>query len=201
MAIALKLPEQVAVQYFACKEDNTYDICYYNKYDLQPSSYKFLLKNKSFQIEADSDEKTTAAMRTFDLDFLKEYLEQVKPDLNEALKAAVWIGFTEAVKLLVSDDRVDPSARDNEALALASQEGNSEIVKLLLSDARFDPSAHDNEAIIAASHEGRLVIAKLLLSDDRVDPSARDNAALVSAARFGHSEILKLLKSHPRFRA
>ena len=131
-------------------------------YMLKPSSLKFLFKNKRFQVEATSDAKTFAAFRTLDLDFLKKYLEQAKQDLNYALRQAASCGFTDAVKLLVSDDRVDPSARHNWALVLASRNGHLEIVKLLLSDARVDPSARDNGALRFASRNGHLEIVKLL---------------------------------------
>ncbi len=138
MAKALKLPQQVAVQYFACdRSSDIYNILYLDFYDLQPSSYKFLLKNKMFQIEADSYQKTWAAIRTLDLDFVKKYLEQVEPDLNLALEVAAGWGFTDAVKLLLSDDRVDPSAQDNSALRSASRNGHLEIVKLIKSHPRF----------------------------------------------------------------
>ena len=47
-----------------------------------------------------------------------KYLEQVQPDLNFALRAAIECGLTDAVNLLLSlsDTRVDPSAQSNEAL-------------------------------------------------------------------------------------
>jgi hypothetical protein len=170
MAKALKLPEQVAVQYFACDRSDMEDILYEDFYDLQPSSFELLLKNKSFQTEADLYEMTCAAIRTLDLDFLKKYLEQVKPDLNYALVAAAGWGFTDAVKLLLSYSQVDPSARDNWALLWASQNGHLEIVKLLLADDRVDPSAQNSRALVYASQEGHLEIVKLLLLDDRVDP-------------------------------
>jgi len=163
MAEALRIPEQVAVQYFAFDSRDIYAICYHNFKDLQPSSYKFLLKNKSFQIIADSDEKTSAAIRTLDLDLLKKYLEQVTLDLNEALVEAALSGFTDAVKLLLSDYGVDPSARDNEALHLASQNGHLEIVKLLESHPRFrdvpledsdsDSFLSENESSLAESDD------------------------------------------------
>jgi ankyrin repeat protein len=54
------------------------------------------------------------------------------------LKAAAYCGFTDAVKLLLSDDRVDPSSQDNLALISASKNGHSEIVKLLQSHPRFE---------------------------------------------------------------
>jgi hypothetical protein len=82
MAKALLIPEQVAVQYSAFDMKDICDILYKDFYDLQPSSFKFLLKNKSFQIRATSYEKTTAAIRTLDLDFVKKYIDQVKPDLS-----------------------------------------------------------------------------------------------------------------------
>jgi ankyrin repeat protein len=197
-AKALKLPEQVAVQYFACDRFDLYDICY-NIYDIQPSSFKFLLKNKCFQIRAKSHEKTRAAMRTLDLDLVMKYLEQVKPDLNDALEEAAWWGFTDAVKLLLSDYGVDPSARGNYALFCAyHQVCHLEIVKILLLDARVDPSAWDNAALIDASLTGHLEIVKLLLSDDRVDPSAQNNRALAAAAQKGHLEIVTILLADDR---
>jgi hypothetical protein len=199
MAKALLIPEQVAVQYFACDGSDVWKILYKDFYDLQPSSFKFLLKNKSFQIIADSEEKTWAAVRTLNLDFVRKYLEQVKPNLDSVLVAAAWIGFTDAVKLLLSDYGVDPSADDNQALRLAAENGHLEIVKLLLSDARVDPSTPNNLALVYASERGHLEIVKLLLKDDRVDPSAQNNTALFLASEKGHLEIVKLLESHRRF--
>ena len=64
LAKALKLPEQVAVQYFACEESDLNDIFYKIPRDIKLSSFKFLLKNKRFQLEATSSEKTWAALRT-----------------------------------------------------------------------------------------------------------------------------------------
>jgi ankyrin repeat protein len=86
-----------------------------------------LLKNKRFQIKASSDQKTSAALRTFDLEFVKNYLDEFKPDINEALSSAARIGFTDAVKCLLSDSRVDPSAEDNEALRYAALNGHTEV--------------------------------------------------------------------------
>jgi ankyrin repeat protein len=191
MAKALLIPEQVAVQFFACDRKDLRHYFNYNIYDLKPSSFKFLLKNKKFQIKAYSFDKTLAAVRTKDLDFAKKYLEQVKPDLNEALVEAAIFGFTDAVKLLLSDYRVNPSGYVKWALVFASQEGHLEIVKCLLLDDRVDPSAENNEGLSCAAQNGHLEIVKLLLKDDRVDPSVLDNRALISAALVAHLEILE----------
>jgi ankyrin repeat protein len=188
---ALHVPEQVAVQYCYFEQ---YDI-YLNYMDLKPNSCKFLLKNKRFKILARSNEKTEAALRTLDLEFVKNFIEEVKPDLNVALSSAAWIGFTDAVKCLLSDSRVDPSARENRALINAAEAGRVESLKLLLSDSRVDPSAEDNLALMHSASNGHTEIFKLLLSDSRVEPSAEDNEALRVAAWRGHVEIVKLLLS------
>jgi ankyrin repeat protein len=194
---ALLIPEQVAVQYCAYDRKDIFYLCY-DFYDLKPSSFKFLFKNQRFQVEAASNEKTKAAFRTLDLDFLKKYIEQVQPDLNLALQHAASWGFTDAVKHLLSCAGVDPSSQYNYALIHASRRGRLEIVKLLLSCSRVDPSAQNNYALSMASQNGHLEIVKLLLADDRVDPSAQNNRALVCASENGHLEIVKLLLSHDR---
>jgi ankyrin repeat protein len=165
-------------------------------------------------------DKTTAVIRTLDLDFLKKYLEQVKPDLNEALFAAACWGFTDAVKLLLSDDRVDPSAWHNQALYNAAERGHLEIVELLLADARVHPSAQNNQALRFAFENGHSEIVKLIDSHprfrpfpaldeagyggftdaiDAVKPYLSDEGLIdSSASRKGHLEIVKLLLADDR---
>jgi hypothetical protein len=193
---ALHIPEQVAVQYFYYEWNDFYKILHFM--DLKPNSYKFLLKNKRFQTKAESYGKTLVALRTLDLKFIESYIGEVKPDLNFALSRAASAGFTDAVKFLLSDTRVDPAAEDNVALRFAACFGHEEIVKLLLSDSRVDPSARDNEALRYAARYGREEIVKLLLSDSRVDPSAEYDEALREAAWRGHTEVVKLLLSDSR---
>jgi len=47
---------------------------------------------------------------------------------------ACMYGWTDLVKLLLQDPRVNPSARNNLALDVAKRNGRSDIVELLLSD-------------------------------------------------------------------
>jgi hypothetical protein len=195
---ALHIPEQVAVQY--CDIDNNWDDLYHIIHDigLKPNFYKFLLKNKRFQIIAGSYYKKLVAFKTFDLEFIENCIEEFKLDLNEALSLAAWIGFTDVVKCLLADSRVDPSAWNNRALIYAARNGHTEIVKLLLSDSRVEPSAEDNEAFRVAAWSGHVEIVKLLLSDSRIEPSASNNRALRFAAWSGHTEVVKLLLSDSR---
>lgn len=49
------------------------------------------------------------------------------------------LGFTEIVKILLKDDRIDPTVFDNEAIRWAVQRGNYDIVEILIKDKRvFD---------------------------------------------------------------
>jgi ankyrin repeat protein len=197
LGIVLQLPQQVAVQYFACDRKDLRNGFHYFFKDLQPSSFKFLLKNKRFQIEADSYGKTKAAVRTLDLDFVMKYLEKVQPDLNFVLRTAIECGFTDAVKLLLPCAGVDPSAQSNNALILAARKGHLEIVKLLLLDARVDPSPQSNYALRCASENGHLDIVKLLLLDDRVYPSADIILSIASLDCVqGDLEMKKVFRSY-----
>ena len=99
----------------------------------------------------------------------------------------------EVVKLLLANDKVDPSADNNRAIRFTSQNGHLEIVKLLLANDKVDPSADNNYAIRLASLNGHSEIVKLLLANDKVDPSADNNYAIAWASRNGHLEVVKLL--------
>jgi hypothetical protein len=139
LAKALLIPEQVAVQYFNCDQYEIEDIIY--EIDLQPSFYKLLLKNKSFQIRLNVSPnlKAFAAVRTLDLDFLIKCLEQ-EPDLkSRAPEAAAFIGFADAFKLLLSDG-VEPLPG---ARSWAQIKGNWEIVDLIDSHNGFEPNLSD----------------------------------------------------------
>jgi ankyrin repeat protein len=190
---ALKLPERIALQYCHIHR-NDIDFIYIDT-QFKPNSFKFILKNKIFQIKADSYDKTCVALKTFDLDFAKTYIEEFESDLNDAFYQSVRIGFTDAVTFLLSDPRVDPSAENNRAVRLAAVKGHVEIVRLLISDARVDPSAENNLALRRAISKGHVEIVKVLISDPRVNSS--ENNVLIEAVENGNLEIVKLLLSYP----
>ena len=102
------------------------------------------------------------------------------------------------VKLLLRDQRVDPSDNENEAIIEASMYGHWKVVKLLLQDTRVDPSDSQNNAIIEASRNGHLEVVKLLLHDSRVAPSDQDNEAIIEASENGHWDVVKLLNNDSR---
>jgi hypothetical protein len=103
---------------------------------------------------------------------VKELLEdQAKqnPDrpLEFVVKWAIRKQKVSFLKLLLANDRIDPSAQYQEAIRLASASGHTEVVKLLMCDKRVDPSL----AVILASTKGHADVMKLLLADQRADIS------------------------------
>jgi ankyrin repeat protein len=193
----LNLPEQVAAQYCSIDENEINATLYvlYN-FKLKPNSFKYLLKNKGFQTGS-TDLKTLAALKTFDLDFVRRYIEEVKPDLQRALLDAVQIGFSDGVKLFLSDPRVDPGARDNEPLFYAAAYGHVQVIKILLSDCRVDSSTLSNQILINAAQEGHAEAVKTLLSHPRVELLAETiKDALYFAKKEGHAEAVKVLQSY-----
>lgn len=65
----------------------------------------------------------------------------------------------EVIKILLNDERVDPSAQDNEAIREACEIGYVQVVQLLLKDERVDADS---------IKENKFVFAVLLDEDNRV---------------------------------
>lgn len=107
--------------------------------------------------------------------------------------------YLELIRLLLSDDRFDPTNNDNEALysAVTNDDGDSvEIMKMLLSDPRIDPTGYP--LIEIACKHGNIKMVKLLLVDPRIDPQFDDNLALHSALKHERYAITKLILSDIR---
>jgi ankyrin repeat protein len=115
-----------------------------------------------------------------------------------ALRAAVRLGHTQVVELLLNDPRVDPSAENQDAIITACQHGWQQIVELLLSHPRVDPSVAEQTPLRLAAHRGHEGIVKRLLLDSRVDPSVQNQYALFWAQHGRHDSVVKLLLTDPR---
>lgn len=69
--------------------------------------------------------------------YLGEYLTGTSTDDADSLSGhASRKGHVEVVRLLLQDERVDPSAADNYAIRWASENGHTEVARLLLHDGR-----------------------------------------------------------------
>lgn len=131
-----------------------------------------------------------------DLERVKDSLARtfhVSNTCNYGFRVASEKGYTEIVKVLLDDSRVDPSCFDNEPIRIASTNGHEEIVKLLLRDPRVDPSTWNNFPIQYASLHHHIDIVQLLLDDPRVDPSDAENCAIKYAIINEKEDIVSIL--------
>lgn len=103
------------------------------------------------------------------------------------------------LKILLSDERINPGNWNNEAIILATKNGYIDIVKLLLNDERVDPNdEYSDTAIVVAVENNHYNIVELLLKDKRVDPSVNDNEALITAYENDNKKIMQLLLKDKR---
>ena len=66
-------------------------------------------------------------------------------------------GCTENVKLLLSDPRVDPTARNHEAVINAARYGCVQILKLFLADERISRSISHDTIVLEALEKNEMV--------------------------------------------
>lgn len=107
------------------------------------------------------------------LSVFKQILLALDPstDDNEIIQWVAWYGRTRMMKILLSDPRTDPSARENLAIRNAVVGDHVSTVKLLLQDPRVDPTDAENRVIIAAIENNSVNSLKVLLQTKNVDPS------------------------------
>ena len=155
---------------------------------------RFIISDSKFDLSYTYDILRTAVYRE-DVDVIRVLLADDRMDPTNLLEIAALNGNLEIFKLLLAHPRVlahPPNCAKGIFLSAVST-GNTEIVKLLLAHPRADPSDQDNQAIIDAASLGNLEIFKLLLQDPRVNPADKKSQAIILAAKNGHLEIVKLL--------
>jgi ankyrin repeat protein len=127
---------------------------------------------------------------------IKETSDEATKILNsifiELIEANIHI---DAVKLLLSDPRVDPTYQNNRAICFSCEKGYVELVKLLLQDIRVDPR---NTSIQSASTNNHVEIVELLLKHEKIDPRSGNNFAFNNACRFGYCKIVELFLKDSR---
>jgi ankyrin repeat protein len=74
------------------------------------------------------------------VDILLNYGADPSTDNNYPIIAAATNKCTKVMEILLTDNRVDPSAMDNEALARCLHWKYSDIAYMLVNDPRFDPT-------------------------------------------------------------
>jgi len=100
-------------------------------------------------------------------DIVQYLLPKVDPaaDDNIAICSA---GNAQVASVLLSDPRVDPTAKNSDSLFQAAVHGKEDVVRVLLDDGRADPEG--NYCLIWAHGAHHHSVVDLLLTDVRVNP-------------------------------
>jgi len=116
-----------------------------------------------------------------------------RTNLKQTMVMASQRGYAEVVRILLADNRSDPSVSNDNAIRLASSNGHVDVVRILLEDGRANLNANDDEVIWCACSGGHVDVVRALLADGRADPSADYSRSIRSASWKGHSEIVRML--------
>ena len=122
-----------------------------------------------------SDDYIIGSSISKDPDILKYLLKKTNIDPNKSdyyydspIVKACKIGNEDIIKILINDDRVDPSVDNNEALLSAVSKKSVEIITLLLKDDRVTPSKNP-KILMEAIHRKDLEIFNLISEYDDID--------------------------------
>lgn len=116
--------------------------------------------------------------------------------LHFCYKYATTYGYTDAVKILLENDQINPAIDNNDAIKVASKNGHIAIVEILLANNKVDPTVLYNYPLRTAAEHNHIDIFKMLLADPRTDATDAHNEALITAIRLANIDIIKILLTH-----
>jgi len=150
------------------------------KYDDCADAVKYLLQDsRVLQDRHNKHRAFVLAARSNSCKVMKVFIENGwNPGAykNEALREAVTRHRNNAVRLLLKNPNVDPTANNNQAIRDSIKRDvyhTYNIAKHLLKDQRVNPGIGNNELIIWAVNN--YPVMKILMNDSRVDPTVNDN--------------------------
>lgn len=135
------------------------------------------------------------AIENGDTEKVKSLINYVDPNPYKGvlLFSSLKKGNLDIAKLIIEDERTDPSVSNSNAIQIACNLGYTSIVELLLKDERIDPTYNDN-CITFASNKGYYDIIKLLINDKRMIANNYNYYNEINnAAKKGYTDIFKLL--------
>ncbi len=122
-----------------------------------------LNKDKAFKL---------AAMKGY-ASIVRCLLSQVDPAFEE--NAAIrYADNAEVTRLLLTDRRVDPKAKNSASLLMASFHGKADVVQALLEDGRADPGVDLGACLVYAHTKQHDAVVALLMNDPRINPDRHD---------------------------
>lgn len=130
-------------------------------------------------------------------EILVQYLSRYDLGWLEISKHQNW----DIVRLLLKDNRCDPSCSNNILIIGASRCNHLDIVKELMKDNRVNPSDQDNYALYLSCLLDQTGLARELMKDPRTSPNGtypdRSDSALYISSYFNNPDIIKILLKHP----
>lgn len=159
---------------------------------------KEVMKHKNYDNRLDEHGIIATACIRNDTQYIKDLIELgFNPSAcnNEAVCNAVQFGYTNILKLLLRDKRVNPNDQDYKALKLAFLNRKRKFVKLLLKYRGIDLVFRNTYVLKNACLVGYLDVVKYLLRDPNIDPSVNNNDAIIAACVQGRAKILKYLRN------
>lgn len=115
-------------------------------------------------------------------------------DIANLLHHAAHLGCLESLKILLADERFDPSQNDNIALRTATQERHLTVVEFLLGDERVNPTP----AFVSALRHYEGSIYDLFRQHPRLDLGVVDGAALLFALPKCPATVMQDLLANDR---
>jgi ankyrin repeat protein len=131
------------------------------------------LKKIISKVFSSKQENFNAAVKNNDVEKVKLLLKKMffNPAIynDYAIEISSKNGYTEIVKLLLEDKRVNPAPNfHNYPLVYASLHGHTDIVDLLLKDKRVNPTADNNYSISLAFRNKHEDVVALLWNNQSV---------------------------------
>jgi hypothetical protein len=124
------------------------------------------------------------------------YKKGVDPsrDICLGIRLAIQNGYLDIVKLLLMDERIDITCRNNYALKKACEGGHYEVLKHILNNNKSaDASVDNNHLLLIACQNNFEKIVKLLFTYPKVKVPVNGRLALQICGKGGSINILKML--------
>lgn len=147
---------------------------------------KWILEEDAFY-DIDLDKAVDISINTNNADLMEVLLDDGRalpqnPILNSMLCNAARLGHEKIVRLLLNDERIDPTKNQHLSIRIAAKYGHLGVTRVLLADGRANPVKKNKagkNAVIKAIRHNRVEIVKLFLQDSRVNPVEVYNYAAI----------------------
>lgn len=104
----------------------------------------------------------------------------------------------EILKLLLEDERTNPSFARNLPILIAITNNNMEEIKLLFNHKNFDKKKNINKLLMKAVEFENVGLVKLLLELEHIDPTVFSNKPIRNAILTSNKELIEVFRNNPK---